>query len=150
MAFYSGSFQGGAGSATLPFAGIRSGAAANFVILREIKVFTTAANAARIRIVRLTTAGTATAVTENEMNEGAAPPVGTVVHTYTSTAPTIQAGDIDIGAVGAAIGSGFHYTYYGEGLGLWIAGAATDANGIGLIEVADTANTYDGTFLWEE
>jgi len=48
------------------------------------------------------------------------------------------------------VGSGFVFTYYGEGLGLWIPGAATNATGIALIEVADTVNTYDGTFLWEE
>jgi hypothetical protein len=150
MGFYSASFQGAAGSATLPFAGLRSGAAASNPVIREIKVFTTAANTARIRIVRITTAGTATAITENEMNEGGPPPVATAVHTYTSTAPTIQTGDVDIGAIGGAIGSGFHYTYYGEGKGLWIPGAASDANGIALIEVADTTNTYDGTFIWEE
>ena len=150
MALYSASFQGGAGSATLPFAGLRSGTATNVPIIREIKVFTTAANAARIRIVRLTTAGTATAITVNEMNEAMTPAIATPVHTYTSTAPTIQAGDVDISAVGAAIGSGFHYTYYGEGKGLYVTGGATNANGIGLIEVTDTANTYDGTFIWEE
>lgn len=150
MAHYSSSFQGAAGSATLPFAGLRSGAATNFPIIREIKVFTTAANAARIRVVRITTAGTATAITENAMTATTVPPTATGVHTYTSTAPTIQAGDVDIAAVGAAIGSGFVYTYYGEGNGLFIPGAASDANGIALIEVADTANTYDGTFIWEE
>lgn len=150
MALYSASFQGAAGSATLPFAGLRSGAAASYPCIREIRVFTTAANAARIRIVRLTTAGTATAITVNEMQEGGTPAIATPVHTYTSTAPTIQGGDVDIAAVGAAIGSGFVYTYYGEGKGLWITGAATNANGIGLIEVADTANTYDGTIIWEE
>jgi PPE-repeat protein len=150
MAFYSASFQGAAGSATLPFAGLRSGTAANQPVIREIKVFTTAANAARIRIVRITTAGTATSITTNPMGANTTPASATGVHTYTSTAPTITAGDIDIGAVGAAIGSGFVFTYYGEGLGLWIPGAATNATGIALIEVADTANTYDGTFLWEE
>jgi hypothetical protein len=150
MALYSASAQGAAGTATLPIFGLRSGASTNNPIIREIKCFTTAANAARIRIVRLTTAGTATAVTENEMNEAMNAPVATAVHTYSSTAPTIQAGDIDICAVGAAIGSGFHYTYYGEGKGLYIPGAASDANGIALIEVADTANTYDVTFIWEE
>ena len=58
MPFYSASYQGAIGSDTLPFAGIRSGAAASYPCVREIKAFTTAANAARIRIVRLTTAGT--------------------------------------------------------------------------------------------
>jgi hypothetical protein len=149
MAVYSAVFQGAAGTATLPIAGLRSGGAGNNPIIREIKLFTLAANAARIRIVRLTTAGTGTGITEAEFNEAMNPPVATAVHTYSSTAPTLGA-DMDIGAVGAAIGSGFHYTYYGEGKGLWIPGAASDANGIGLLEVADTANTYDGCFIWEE
>lgn len=150
MSLYSASFNGAAGTATLPIAGLRSGAAASNPIIREIKIFTQAANSAIIRIVRLTTAGTATAITENEMNEAGPAPVATAVHTYSSTAPTIQTGDVDVGMVGAAIGSGFHYTYYGEGKGLYIPGAASDANGIALIEVADTANTYAGTFIWEE
>ena len=150
MALYSASYQGAAGSATLPFAGLRSGTAANAPVVREIHCFTTAANAARIRIVRITTAGTATSITINPMGINTTAAAATAVHTYTSTAPTITAGDIAIGAVGAAIGSGFVFTFYGEGLGLWIPGAATNATGIALIEVADTANTYDGTFLWEE
>lgn len=150
MALYSASFRGAAGSATLPIAGLRSGASTNNPIIREIKLFTQGANSAIIRIVRLTTAGTATAITENEMNEAMTPPIATAVHTYTSTAPTIQAGDVDVAVLGAAIGSGFAYTYYGEGKGLYIPGGATDANGIALIEDTDTANTYSGTFIWEE
>jgi hypothetical protein len=149
MTIFSAQFQGAAGSATLPFAGLRSGTSTNTPRLLEVKVFTTAANAARIRIVRLTTAGTATAITVNKMFEAQVAAEATPVHTYTSTGPTIQAGEIDIGAVGAAIGSGFHYTYYGE-VRLFIPPGATNANGIGLVEVTDTANTYDGTFIWEE
>ena len=150
MAFYSASFQGAAGDASFPFAGLRSGTAANQPVIREIKVFTTAANAARIRIVRITTAGTSTALTVNPMGLNTTAAAATAAKDYITTAPTISTGDIDIGAVGAAIGSGFVFTYYGEGLGLWIPGAATNATGIALIEVANTANTYDGTFLWEE
>jgi hypothetical protein len=150
MALYSASFNGAAGDATLPFAGLRSGVAANRIIVREIKCFTEAANAASIRIVRISTAGTATSLTVNLMNPGNAAAVGTAVKTYTSTVPTITAGDIDLAMVGAAIGSGFMYTYYGEGKGLWVDGAATNANGIALIELANTANTYGGTFIWEE
>lgn len=150
MPLYSAAFTGAAGTATLPIAGLRSGAAASHPCIREIKLFTQAANSAIIRIVRLTTAGTATSITINEMEEQGPPAVSTAVHTYSSTAPTIQSGDVDQAMVGAAIGSGFHYTYYGEGKGLWITGAATNANGIGIIEVADTANTYSGTIIWEE
>ena len=149
MPVFSASYQGAAGSATLPFAGLRSGTATNSPILRELKVFNNGTVAARIRIVRLTTAGTATAITVNEANEGQTAAEATPVHTYTSTAPTIQAGDVDICAVGAGTGSGFHYVYYFSP-GLIIPAAATNANGIGVIEVTDTANTYDGTFIWEE
>ena len=140
---------GAAGSATLPFAGLRSGTATNTPRVLEIKVFTRTANAAIIRIVRLTSAGTASALTVNEFFEASPAAEATPVHTYTSTAPTIQAGDVDVGAVGAAIGSGFHYTYYGE-TRLYIPAAATNANGIGIIELNDTANVYDVTFIWEE
>jgi hypothetical protein len=152
MALFSASFRGAAGTATLPIAGLRSGTALNRVCIREIKIFTQAANSAIIRIVRLSTAGTATALTEQEMDPAptAKAIVATAVHTYSSTAPTIRSGDVDVGMVGAAIGSGFHYTYYGEGKGLWIPGAASDAEGVALIEDTDTANTYSGTFIWEE
>lgn len=135
------------GSATLPFGGLYAPSAGRGII-REIKVFNTGTAAARIRIVRLSTAGTWTALTEAEHNEDFAAPLCTAVHTATSTAPTIVAGDLDVGAVGAAAGSGFVYTYYGEGRGIWIATGT--GNGIGLIETADTANGYDFTFVWDE
>src|SRR4030095_3344272 len=51
MATFSGVCEAGAGSATLPFAGIYAGSSTRLIV-REIKVFTTAANAARIRIQR--------------------------------------------------------------------------------------------------
>jgi hypothetical protein len=149
MTTFSASYRGAAGSDTLPFAGLRSGTSTNSPILREIKCFSVGTAAARIRIVRLTTAGTATAITVNEMFEAQVAAEATPVHTYTSTAPTIQTGDIDICAVGAATASGFHYVYYFNP-GLIIPPGATNANGIGLVEHADTANTYDGTFIWEE
>jgi hypothetical protein len=137
----------GAGTAALPFAQI-NGIASRQIFVREIKVFTTAANDARILVKRYsTTAPTGTAVTE-EVIHGAdigQAPVAVVVHSV-SAAGTDE-GNVDVGAVGAAIGSGFHYSYW-DGPGLWIPSATT--NGIGLIEVADTANTYDVTFIWEE
>lgn len=150
MAVFTASFRGATCDTTLGMAGLRSGTTANTPVVREIKVFTEAANAAIIRIVRITTAGTGTSITINEENEGKAPAIATAVHSYSSTAPTIQAGDIDVGHVGAAIGSGFVYTYYGEGYGLFIPPAATNANGIMLVEATATANTYSGTFIWEE
>lgn len=136
-----------AGSATLPFGGLYAAASVS-AIVREVKCFTTAANAARIRIVRVTTAGTWTALTENEMMEDSNTPQCMAVHTATSTAPTIQAGDVDVGHVGASIGSGFHYTYYGEGRGIYIPPGT--GNGIALIEETDTANRYDFTIIWDE
>ena len=147
MTTYSSVANGAAGSATLPFAGLYAPSAGRGII-REIKVFNVGTVAARIRIVRLSTAGTWTAVTEAEHNEDFAAPLCTGVHTASGTAPTIVTGDLDVGAVGAAAGSGFVYTYYGEGRGIWVATGT--GNGIGLIEVADTANTYDTTIIWDE
>jgi len=151
MALYSAQFQSAAGTNLLPFAVLRSGTATNFPIIREIHVFNVGSLASRIRIVRVTTTGAAnTAITENAMTPNTTAPVATAVHSCTSTAPTISTGEIAIAHVGAAVGSGFILTFYGEGKGLWIPGAASDANGVALVEVADTANTYDGTFIWEE
>ena len=146
MAEFRGVCEGGAGTATLPFAGIYAGSGTR-VVLREIKCFTTAANAARIRIQRATTAGTWTGEEEIETWEDGPSPDATIVVTASSTAPTMG-NPIDVGAIGAAIGSGFVYTYYGEGRGLVIPSGT--GNGIVLIENADTANTYDVTFVWDE
>ena len=150
MAVYTASFRAATCDTTLGMAGLRSGTSTNTPVIREIRVFTEAANAAIIRIVRVTTAGTGTSITINEENEAKTPALATAVHSYSSTPPTIQAGDVDVGMVGAAIGSGFVYTFYGEGYGIFIPPAATNANGIMLVESAATANTYSGTFVWEE
>lgn len=146
MATFSGACEAGAGDATNPFAGIYAGSATR-LILREVKCFTTAANAARIMIRRATTAGTWTGEEEIEQWEDGPSPDGTIVVTSTSTAPTMG-NPIDYGAVGAAIGSGFVYTYYGEGRGIVIPSGT--GNGIVLIEQANTANTYDVVFVWDE
>jgi hypothetical protein len=146
MATFSGVCEAGAGSATLPFAGIYAGASTRLIV-REIKCFTTAANAARIRIQRATTAGTWTGEEEIEQWEDGPPPDGIIVVTATSTAPTMGS-PVDVGAIGGAVASGFHYTYYGEGRGLVIPSGA--GNGIVLIENADTANTYDTVWVWDE
>lgn len=143
MAKFSGVANGAAGTAALPFAGVYADAA-NGIVVREIKVFTTAANAARIMIARASTAGTWTAITEKAWGDYAV--VGSAVHTA-SVAPTFEADEIDIGAIGAAIGSGFHYTYYGEGNGLFIPKGT--ANGLILVEQVDTANTYDVMLAWD-
>lgn len=143
MAKFSGVANAAAGTAALPFAGAYADAS-NGIVIREIKVFTTAANAARIFIARSSTAGTWTAITEKAWGDFAV--VGSMVHSA-SVAPTFEADEIDIGAVGAAIGSGFHYTYYGEGSGLWVPKGT--ANGIVLIEQTDTANTYDVMMAWD-
>lgn len=146
MAFHSAAFEAAAGDGSFPFAGIYA-ASGSGGIVREIKCFTELANAALIRIRRATTAGTWTAEEEIEFNEDMSPPLCTVVKSAVTSAPTM--GDpIDFGAVGAAIASGFHYTYYGEGQGLFIPPGT--GNGIVLIEAVNTANTYSGVFIWEE
>ncbi|MGH9878832.1 MAG: hypothetical protein ACRD5H_14465, partial [Nitrososphaerales archaeon] len=136
----------GAGTAALPFAGLYSSSTTEGIVIREIKCFTLATNAARIRIVRATTAGTWTALTEKLTNPDGGPITGAAFIT-SSVAPTMEADEIDVGAIGAAIGSGFHYPYYGEGNGLWIPKGT--GNGIVLIEEVDTANTYDFMFGWD-
>jgi hypothetical protein len=146
MATFSGVCEDSAGSATLPFAGIYAPATSH-VIVREIKVFTDAANTAKILFARATTAGTWTGEEEIDHNEDGSPPLGIIVKTATSTAPTMG-NPFDFGAVGAAISSGFHYTYYGEGRGLYIPPGT--GNGIVLIEKVDTANEYDVVWVWEE
>jgi hypothetical protein len=146
MATFSAVVRGGAGTAALPFAGIYA-SAANGLVVREIKCFTTAANAATIYIQRASTAGTwGTGEAEVEWSEPGPTPTATVVPS-SSAAPTMGS-PLDVGMVGAAIGSGFYYTYYGEGRGLYLLSGT--ANGLVLIEQTDTANTYYVSFVWDE
>jgi len=134
------------GTAALPF-GALNAIAARRLIVREIHVFNVGSLAARIRIARSTTAHTGTALTEKASDDTAYVPVGVALKDI-SAAGTIEADDLDVGAVGAQVGSGFVYTYYGEGRGLYIP--AGTANGIVLIEEVDTANSYDFTIVWDE
>jgi hypothetical protein len=136
-----------AGTATLPIFGIYAGATVEPVV-REFGIFNVGTVAARIRLVRVTTAGTWTALTENEFNETSVPPTAAAVHTASGTAPTIQTGDILTGGIGDAAGSGVIWTFYGENNGLVIP--AGTGNGIAIIETADTANTYDCYVIWDE
>jgi hypothetical protein len=146
MATFSAVVRGAAGTAALPFAGIYA-PAGNGLVVREIKCFTAAANAATIYIQRASTAGTwGTGEVEIEWNEAGPAPTATVVPA-SSAAPTMGS-PLDVAMVGAAIGSGWMYTYYGEGRGLYIA--AGTANGLVLIEQTDTANSYYVAFVWDE
>lgn len=146
MAQYSAVCEAGAGDASFPFAGLYAPSGSG-LILREVKCFSIGTAAARVRLRRATTAGTWTAEEEIEWNEDGPPPLATAVKSAITTAPTM--GDpFDVGGIGAAAGSGFVYSYYGEGRGLYVPPGT--GNGIVLIETADTANTYDVTFIWDE
>lgn len=104
MARYSGGLLTGAGSATLPIASVYAGAT-GAPELRELRVWNTTTTAVILELVRLTTAGTAPAVTEAAWIDRAVANVMQIVGTHT-VAPTIGTRLGIFYVLGAAIGSG--------------------------------------------
>lgn len=146
MARYSGGAKmSGVGSATLPAMSLHAAAGVGGRV-REIGVANTTAVACDVRVVRLTTAGTPGAtitVDKQDAQSAAASCVLTQAH---SVAPTIA----DLGyraSLGAAIGSGFVWTFGDAGLLI----AAGVANGIGLIAAdSSTLQILQAYFVWDE
>lgn len=112
-----------AGSTTLPVFAL-VGSASVLCRIREIGVFNTTATAVALKLCRLTTAGTPGAtLTASSMNADPAASVGVLRNTYTSTAPTTS--DLGFRAVlGAAVGSGFVWTFEDDELTTLVAANA--------------------------
>lgn len=150
MRFSAGGRNAG-GSTTLPLASIYGTAGARNAHLREIHVVNVVATAHFLKLVRLSTAGTqGTGLTESFHGGLAADATSgmNVVNSHT-VAPTVSA---DLGynvSLGAAIGSGWVWTFGGE-TGLVVP--AGTANGIGILLAAGTvaANAIDFNFVWDE
>jgi hypothetical protein len=110
MSYYAAGGLSTAGSTTLPVFALVGAATVRCRIL-EIGVFNTTATAVALKLVRLTTAGTpGTAVTVDKMGpEDPAAAVGVARNTYTVTATMTDAGFRTV--LGAAVGSGFVWTF---------------------------------------
>jgi hypothetical protein len=104
----------GAGSTTLPLAGLMSVATCRPRLV-EVGVFNTTATACAVALRRVTAAGTSGAtqsvVYESDSSQGA---LATPKDTWT-VAPTFSTGNLRVASLGAAIGSGVIWTFGGGG-----------------------------------
>jgi hypothetical protein len=145
MATYDAGIRTGAGSTTLPIISLYSAAAVNGRI-QEIGVSNTTAVAVALKIVRLTTAGTSTAITSFLKNDPTAVAAScTPRGTHSSTGPTItESGHFAI--LPGVIGAAYIWTFRPPGL---IVDVGT-ANGVGVIPATGTGQVLDAYIVWEE
>jgi hypothetical protein len=134
-----------AGSTTLPISSLYATAAVR-IRVREIGVFNTTATAVSLRLVRLTTLGTRPAAWTTGLQYGEDPPtaLGTAAGTHTA-APTLT----DLGfrtVLGAAIGSGFVWSF--EDYTLTIPAVANA--GIGIAVENGTGQACQVYWSWTE
>ena len=144
MARYSVGARTSAGSTTLPIISLYSAAAQNPSIV-EIGVTNTTATAVALKLCKLTTTGTqGTALTEQVVDDFGATSACQAFNTHT-VGPTV----VDIGynvTLGAAIGSGWIWTFGGAGLSFPIA----TTNGAGIIVATGTGQVVDAYLVWDE
>lgn len=146
MALFSAGALTSAGSTTLPLIALVGGTTVHARIT-EIGVFNTTATAVALKLCRITTAGTpGTSITIGApRGHDPATALATVRNTYTGTAPTTT----DLGfrcQLGAAIGSGFVWTF--QDFELTTAVAA--ASGIGVIVENGTGQALQAYIKWLE
>lgn len=148
MARFSAAWRtNGAGSTTLPIAGLMSVAGCRPRIV-EIGVFNTTASALDIAVRRVTAVGTAGAtqsvVYESDPSQTA---LATPKDLWT-VAPTFVAGNIRTVALGASIGSGVIWTFSGPANGLSIPN--TTGDGIVIVPLTGTGQICDVSITWDE
>jgi len=135
-----------AGSTTLPIAALVGSASCKPKIY-EIGVFNTTSTAVALKLVRMTTAGTpgATLTSERVSDPEGPASLATLKNTYTSTGPTLT----DLGfrcQLGAAIGSGFVWTFGADGLPVLVAANAA----VGIVVENGTGQACQVYFAWWE
>lgn len=146
MARYSGGWiTNGAGSTTLPMASIYATAGVRPRV-REVGVFNTTATAFTVGLRRATTAGgTHTGREEIYESDSAQTALATLFDTDSGTAPTITAGNIRVGTIGAAVGSGVIWTFGGDGL------VIPNSTGDGIVIIGLTTPQICAIhFTWDE
>lgn len=146
MARYTASLLTGAGSTTLPIASLYGAASGGRPRLRELAVFNNTATAVSLKLVRVTTAGTAGAAVARlpQVFEDPAA-VATCFNTHT-VAPTITAGDLYRFVLGAAVGSGVVLTFPDNGIVIPMVAS----NGLAVVVSAGTGQACEVTFVWDE
>jgi len=108
--------------------------------------FNTTTTAVAIALRRLTTAGTqGTGQSELYMDDSTAVANATAVDVH-SVGPTITAGNLRAGSIGASIGSGVIWTFGDRGLAI----PAGTANGVGIVPLTGTGQICDVYFEWSD
>ena len=144
MARFSVGARTSAGSTTLPVISLYSSATIGPSI-REIGVTNTTATAVALSLCKLTSTGTqGTALTEAGLDSGAFTSSAQAFNTHTVTATIVQLG-FNV-TLGAAIGSGWIWTFGGDGLEL----PAGTGNGAGVIVATGTGQILDAYLVWTE
>lgn len=133
-------------TAVLPGASLYAPAGSGLRV-REIGVFNSTATACVVSVRRLSTAATqGAALTEFEYDEGGSPVLGTAFAAHTAGTPTIVAGPVRYGAIGAAIGAGYVWTFGENGLIIPLG----TGNGIGFLCPTGTGQILDFYIDWDE
>lgn len=135
----------GAGSTTLPIAGLMAQATTPLWVVEAWGTNTTAVALSLCLRRIVTAAGTpGAAQTVNYEENDTVTLKGDPRDTWT-VAPTLAAGALRNGAVGASIGSGWIANFGGKGL--YIPPGTT--NGVALIPLTGTGQILDVTFVWD-
>lgn len=147
MARYSaGTRSTGAGSTTLPVAGLVT-AANNDVYVVEVGVFNTTSTSCNVTVRKITSAGTAgSTVNSIPWDADTTASTATAKDTYTSTGPTLVNGFLANATLGAAVGSGIIWTFGGKG----IRCPKGTANGLVIIPGTGTGQILDWYIVWDE
>jgi hypothetical protein len=144
MARYSGGALTGAGSTTLPVIALYAGATGS-PVLSGLRIWNTTATPVDFELVRVTTAGTWTAITEGAWRDRAAATIAQMFHTASGTAPTIGTRLGLFYSLGGAIGSGVMDDFGPDGIEI----PTGVANGIALVPLG-TGQAVRATLIYED
>lgn len=135
----------GAGSTTLPAAGLVP-AANNDIYVVEVGAFNTTASACNVALRRITAAGTAGSAFSTFLDDpDTTAATASLKDTY-SVGPTITAGSKAWAQLGAAIGSGVVWTFGNKGIRV----PKGTANGLVIIPGVGTGQILDVYVIWDE
>jgi hypothetical protein len=145
VARYTASAVTTAGSTTLPIFSLYAATTVR-PRLRELTVVNATATAVSLKLVRVTSAGTAgAAVARMPFAPEAPAALATTFNTHT-VAPTITTGDLYRFAVAAGIGQGITLTFPDQG----VIVPALANNGLAVVVSTGTGQACDVTMIWDE
>lgn len=139
----------GAGSTTLPIAGLMSVAGVRPRLV-EVGISNSTATACAVALRRVTAAGTSGA-TQSVVYESdsAQTALATPKDTWT-VAPTFVAGNLRVFSLGAAIGSGVIWTFGGGGGSSGLVIPNTTGDGVVISVLTGTGQICDVSLTWDE